>query len=241
MSVGRGAVVWPCPVRAAVPCGPFYQKAAADAEARQAEHDYLSHVARSVNAVAIVHDGLTISTIGYRWTPTAGRSSCRRTRPASRTATGSGLCCGPRARAGRSWRSDTRTAATQAPGSPRPARSASRGGPKGRQPGRVRGRRPADGWSSGFFAWINRNRRLAKDFEATIESVEAFLYAAFQRHPATKAGPLTGRFGMDSKRSLMCVPPRNPTPFNAAVQPSGGEFAISECQVTMRAQYFAIF
>jgi putative transposase len=27
-------------------------------------------------------------------------------------------------------------------------------------------------------AWINRNRRLAKDFEATIESVEAFLYAA---------------------------------------------------------------
>lgn len=29
-----------------------------------------------------------------------------------------------------------------------------------------------------FFAWINLNRRSAKDFEATIESVEAFLYAA---------------------------------------------------------------
>jgi hypothetical protein len=29
-----------------------------------------------------------------------------------------------------------------------------------------------------FFAWINRNRRFAKNFEATIESVEAFLYAA---------------------------------------------------------------
>ncbi len=29
-----------------------------------------------------------------------------------------------------------------------------------------------------IFAWINLNRRLAKDFEATIESVEAFLYAA---------------------------------------------------------------
>ena len=29
-----------------------------------------------------------------------------------------------------------------------------------------------------FFAWINRNRRLAKDFEATIASAEAFLYAA---------------------------------------------------------------
>jgi putative transposase len=29
-----------------------------------------------------------------------------------------------------------------------------------------------------FFAWINRNRRLAKDFEATIASAEAFLHAA---------------------------------------------------------------
>jgi len=29
-----------------------------------------------------------------------------------------------------------------------------------------------------FLAWINRNRRLAKDFERTIASAEAFLYAA---------------------------------------------------------------
>ena len=29
-----------------------------------------------------------------------------------------------------------------------------------------------------FFAWINRNRRLAKDFEATTASARAFLYAA---------------------------------------------------------------
>lgn len=29
-----------------------------------------------------------------------------------------------------------------------------------------------------FFAWIGRNRRLAKDFEATIPSAKAFLYAA---------------------------------------------------------------
>ena len=29
-----------------------------------------------------------------------------------------------------------------------------------------------------FFAWINRNRRLAKDFEGTISSAETFLYAA---------------------------------------------------------------
>lgn len=28
------------------------------------------------------------------------------------------------------------------------------------------------------FAWLNRNRRLAKDFEATIDSAAAFLYAA---------------------------------------------------------------
>src|SRR6185312_3094005 len=29
-----------------------------------------------------------------------------------------------------------------------------------------------------FFAWIGRNRRLAKDFEATIASARAFVYAA---------------------------------------------------------------
>jgi transposase len=29
-----------------------------------------------------------------------------------------------------------------------------------------------------FFAWIGRNRQLAKDFEATIDSAHAFLYAA---------------------------------------------------------------
>lgn len=28
------------------------------------------------------------------------------------------------------------------------------------------------------FAWLNRNRRLAKDFERTIRSATAFLYAA---------------------------------------------------------------
>ena len=32
------------------------------------------------------------------------------------------------------------------------------------------------------FAWINRNRRLAKDFEATIVWAEAFLYAASGAH-----------------------------------------------------------
>ena len=29
-----------------------------------------------------------------------------------------------------------------------------------------------------FFAWLGRNRRLAKDFEATLASATAFLYVA---------------------------------------------------------------
>lgn len=29
-----------------------------------------------------------------------------------------------------------------------------------------------------FFAWIRRNRRLAKDFEASLASAKAFIYAA---------------------------------------------------------------
>ncbi len=32
--------------------------------------------------------------------------------------------------------------------------------------------------NDGLSAWINRNRRLAKDFEASIASARAFLYAA---------------------------------------------------------------
>ena len=45
------------------------------------------------------------------------------------------------------------------------------------RPGRLR--RPAPAWVvERFFAWIGRNRRLAKDFEATLESARAFLYAA---------------------------------------------------------------
>jgi transposase len=36
-----------------------------------------------------------------------------------------------------------------------------------------------------FFAWIGRNRRLAKDFEATIDSARAFLYAGIR--PAARA------------------------------------------------------
>ena len=49
-----------------------------------------------------------------------------------------------------------------------------------------------------FLAWINRNRRLAKDFERTIESAEAFLYAASAMLPPTKARSLIKRFQTDS-------------------------------------------
>ena len=41
-----------------------------------------------------------------------------------------------------------------------------------------------------FFAWINRNRRLAKDFEATVESATAFLYAASVMLLARRLGRL---------------------------------------------------
>jgi putative transposase len=44
-----------------------------------------------------------------------------------------------------------------------------------------------------FFAWVNRNRRLAKDFEATIASATAFLHAACQAD-----GSLDLRFELDS-------------------------------------------
>ena len=47
-----------------------------------------------------------------------------------------------------------------------------------------------------FFAWINRNRRLAKDFEATIASATAFLYAAcvmlLTRHHAANSAAGAG-------------------------------------------------
>jgi transposase len=39
-----------------------------------------------------------------------------------------------------------------------------------------------------FLAWINRNRRLAKDFEGSIPSANAFLYAAcVMLHPPTRS------------------------------------------------------
>ena len=42
-----------------------------------------------------------------------------------------------------------------------------------------------------FFAWIGRNRRLAKDFEATIASANAFLYP-MRRAPRSARGTAGG-------------------------------------------------
>ena len=45
-----------------------------------------------------------------------------------------------------------------------------------------------------FFAWIGRNRRLAKDFEGTVASATAFLYAADVMLLAPQAGSFGTRF-----------------------------------------------
>ena len=98
------------------------------------------------------------------------------TRPTSRTATAAGRCWRPRATPFPSSRWSSPTAATPGSGLPAPPPSPSRSFARTR-PGRLR--RPARRWVvERFFAWIGRNRRLAKDFEATLESARAFLYAA---------------------------------------------------------------
>jgi hypothetical protein len=60
-------------------------------------------------------------------------------------------------------------------------------------------------------AWLNRNRRLAKDFEATIASAKAWLYLASvqlllslnrQRPCSARSAPAAGR----SCRSRFCTP-----------------------------------
>ena len=49
-----------------------------------------------------------------------------------------------------------------------------------------------------FFAWINRNRRLAKDFEGTVASAAAFLYVASVMLLLRRLA----RSGYDSSRTL---------------------------------------
>jgi hypothetical protein len=57
-----------------------------------------------------------------------------------------------------------------------------------------------------FFAWINRNRRLAKDFERTIASATEFLYAAsvmfLVRRLAKSSTKLTSRAHWGALRAL---------------------------------------
>ena len=90
---------------------------------------------------------------------------------------GAGPCCGIARRVGRSCNSRFADAGYQGP---RVARHSSIRVEIVRKPeGQVGFAVHARRWVvERFFAWINRNRRLAKDVEATIASAEAFLYAA---------------------------------------------------------------
>lgn len=113
-----------------------------------------------------------------RWSiPMAEHSSCRCTQPIPRTATAPGHSCELRVRAGRSVQVVFADGGYQ--------------GPRVANASRVRVeivREPKDQvrlavlprrWVvERFFAWINRNRRLAKDVESTMKSATAFLYAA---------------------------------------------------------------
>ena len=113
-----------------------------------------------------------------RWSTPTGAASCsRRIRRVSRTAMVAGRCCAPHAarfRSSRSLFADSGYAGEKVATATVIAVEIVRKSPD--QVGfAVQPRR----WVvERFFAWINRNRRLAKDFEATIASARAFLYAA---------------------------------------------------------------
>ena len=107
------------------------------------------------------------------------RASCSRAHPASiQDRDGGGpLLCASRGLVFRSSRRSLPTAATPARRSPRPTVIAVEIVRK--SPDQVGFAVQPRRWVvERFFAWINRNRRLAKDFEATIASARAFLYAA---------------------------------------------------------------
>ena len=102
---------------------------------------------------------------------------CRSILPRSRTATAPCRCCKPRVVASRSSSVSLPTPPMSATASPMPPASPSRSSAS--SPDQVGFAVHPRRWVvERFFAWINRNRRLAKDFEATIESATAFLYAA---------------------------------------------------------------
>ena len=103
-----------------------------------------------------------------------GAPSCScRTRPASRTATAQVRCCGRRA---------ARSPSSIATGyAGERVATATRIGVEivKKQPDQVGLAVHPKRWVvERLFAWLGRNRRLAKDFEATLASATAFLYAA---------------------------------------------------------------
>ena len=106
----------------------------------------------------------------------AGRSSCRPMPPTSRIATEPGRCCG----VAPSWPFVPIGLCRRRLPGPRVATASPIRVEIVRKPDDQVGFAVMPGrWVvERFFAWINRNRRLAKDVEATIASAEAFLYAA---------------------------------------------------------------
>ena len=137
------------------------------------------------------------ATLAPRWTRTDACSSCRSARPRCRIATGRCRCCKRRAGVCPWSSAPSRTAPKPVLG---PAQPDPWAGERVEQATRIAieiVHKPRDlgvsrsetAWV-GFavhprrwvvercFAWLNRNRRLAKDFEATVASATAFLYAA---------------------------------------------------------------
>ena len=70
-----------------------------------------------------------------------------------------------------------------------------------------------------FFAWIGRNRRLAKDFEATIDSARAFLYAASIMLLVRRIATLVMSFETDFKLWLREIGIRQTRNFAAIQSP----------------------
>jgi hypothetical protein len=60
-----------------------------------------------------------------------------------------------------------------------------------------------------FFAWINRNRRLAKDAEATLKSAAAFLYAAASMLMIRRLAQGRNRITSRKRSSASCVRQRS--------------------------------
>ncbi len=109
---------------------------------------------------------------------TDGHLFLSRIRPASRIAMAPSPCFKRHGRCSLSWNGCSPMAASQAIGSRKPPSLPSRSSAKALTrlglPSSLGGGPFSRHRVERFFAWINRNRRLAKDFEATIDSARAF-------------------------------------------------------------------